>query len=201
MWILSKKRKRKNCATASHHFCSLPHSLTVTPVAFFCLCLTVLTRHRDSGSSDEAKVERQRKEERERTSLCAGRMALGALFSDQHTCVFLWQCMWEEVDCFVCVFISVCVCVPVVAVEEGRKRHQGRSVRWREWACRLGNVTLGRFVGFDPGKLMQNPSASIWFGKTLGADLSLNNNYWVYINFLPYSLPQESWSPPLASWG
>lgn len=101
----------------------------------------------------------------------------------------------------VCLYVCVCVRVPVVAVEEGRKRHQGRSVRWREWACRLGNVTLGRFVGFDPGKLMQNPSASIWFGKTLGADLSLNNNYWVYINFLPYSLPQESWSPPLASWG
>lgn len=84
-----KKKKKKNCATASHHFYSLPHSLTVTPVAFFCLCLTVLTRHRDSGSSNEAEVERQRKEERERTSLCAGRMALRALFSDQHTCVFL----------------------------------------------------------------------------------------------------------------
>lgn len=96
---LVKKKKKKNCATASHHFYSLPHSLTVTPVAFFCLCLTVLTRHRDSGSSGDeaAEVARQRKEERERTSLRAGRMGLGALFSDQHMCVFLWQCMGEGV--------------------------------------------------------------------------------------------------------
>lgn len=99
------------------------------------------------------------------------------------------------------IFCGCLFCVYVL--EEGREeeRHQGRSVRWREWTCRLGNVTLGRFVGFDPGKLMQNPSASIWFGKTLEPDLSVNNNYWVYINFLPYSLPQESWSPLHVSWG
>lgn len=99
------------------------------------------------------------------------------------------------------IFCGCLFCVYVL--EEGRKeeRHQGRSVRWREWTCRLGNVTLGRFVGFDPGKLMQNPSASIWFGKTLEPDLSVNNNYWVYINFLPHSLPQESWSPLHVSWG
>lgn len=200
-----QKKKKKNCATASHHFYSLPHSLTVTPVAFFCLCLTVLTRHRDSGSSGDeaAEVARQRKEERERTSVCREDGTGSIILRSAYVCLSVTvHGRGSLMFCVsVCLYVCVCVRVPVVAVEEGRKRHQGRSVRWREWACRLGNVTLGRFVGFDPGKLMQNPSASIWFGKTLGADLSLNNNYWVYINFLPYSLPQESWSPPLASWG
>uniref|UniRef100_A0A672QU56 Transmembrane protein 260 n=1 Tax=Sinocyclocheilus grahami TaxID=75366 RepID=A0A672QU56_SINGR len=39
------------------------------------------------------------------------------------------------------------------------------------------------FAGFDPSKLMQNPVQVFDLGKLSGADLSLNNNYWVYINF------------------
>lgn len=155
-------------------------------------------RHWECGSSREA---RRAAEERgkERTLMHGEDGTESIILRSAYVCVCVTALERESNS--VCVCVRVCVFIYVCMCWRKRGRHQGRSERWREWACRLGNVTLGRFVGFDPGKLMQNPSASIWFGKTLGADLSLNNNYWVYINFLPYSLPQESWSPLLVSWG
>ena len=97
--------------------------------------------------------------------------------------------------------VCVCVCVCACACVWWERAIRGETGDEGKWAWRLGNITLGRFAGFDPGKLMQNPSASIWFGKTLATDLPLNNNYKVYINFLPFSLPQESWSPLPVNWG
>lgn len=185
----------RNCATDSY-FYSLPHSVTVTNVAFLFVPngLNKTLRHWECGSRREAcRAAEERGRER---TLMHGEDGTGSIIlRSAYVCLCVTEHWRGSLMVCVRVFISVCMC------RRRGGRHQGRSERWREWACRLGNVTLGRFAGFDPGKLMQNPSASIWFGKTLGADLSLNNNYWVYINFLPYSLPQENWSPLLVSWG
>ena len=86
-------------AQPGSYFCGLPHSVTVTYVAFFCLCPTDWTRHWDTGSvgAAERHVERQKKEEGKGTPMHGEDGTVGALFSDQHMCVFVWQSIGEGV--------------------------------------------------------------------------------------------------------